>query len=571
MAQEQYWSGRTNFAGLGNGTDFGKLIDGMVAKESFHKRRLEKWKVGWEDKSKELRNLNTKLLNLGTVLKKMDTKGEFMGKTVSSTDSTIVSASANEDVSFGSHKVEVKQLATTDHWTSTGVGYEKQDSPITTSSATFKFSYAGKITTLNIPANTPLKQFVANINNHPDLRGKVRASSISDGSQFHLQLKGLILGEDSTIVLSNSTIPGMQTSAFVNVQAAQDALLKVDGYPPGSDTWMHRKTNAVNDAIEGMTLNLKSAKPGTPVDVTISHDQEKTKETVIEFLKAMNEVREQIKKLTQVTKGNKDQAKGSLLTGNYGVEMVSQRLKMTTSSKAIGFDSSEAGKDPFSSLMEVGITTNGNKGAASFGQLQIDANEFARKYNLHDLFDKALKERPDELAALFITDHEMSSASTDFTPGTLVKGVTEPGKHALQYSISGGKIVSASINGKAASISGWEITGKVNTAGAGLSAVVINKADGNYTGDINVKLGKIHEMIQEARNLTNPTTGTLKVIEKNYAKIIESIDKKIERENKRLTDKRRHLKNKFSRLDATLGRYDKLQGALKAQIAKLGK
>lgn len=558
--QGKYWSGKINFAGLGNGTDFGKMIDGLIKTEGFHKRRLERWKSGWQEKSKELRSLNTKVLNLQTVLKKMDSMGEFMGKTVSSSDSAVLTASASGDASFGSHKIEVKQLATTDHWTSSGAGFPKLDTPVTSSNTSFTFSYAGKTVALNVPKNTTLQQFINNINNHRDLRGKVRASAISDGKTFFLQLKGLGLGESNTIALSGTGIPGLQTSSFSNIQRAQDALLKVDGFPPGTEKWMHRSSNTVADALDGVTLNLKSTKPGSTIDVTIAHDLKETKKTVKEFLKAMNEVRAQIKKITEVSKGKDSKAKGSILTGNYGVEMVSQQLKMAISSPGVGFEFSGAQQDIYSALASIGITTDAKKGSVSFKQLKLDEK----------IFDKALKENPQALAALFVTDHSVSSPSVDFTPGSIIKGVTQPGKHAVSYQVSGGKIVSATINGEPGIISGWEITGQTGKKGAGLSLSVTNQADGNYSGNINVRLGKIHELLDDVRELTSPSTGTLEVIEKNYATIISNIDKKIEREDKRINNKRRHLKSRFARLDATLGRYDKMQGALQAQIAKLG-
>ncbi len=50
---------------------------------------------------------------------------------------------------------------------------------------------------------------------------------------------------------------------------------------------------------------------------------------------------------------------------------------------------------------------------------------------------------------------------------------------------------------------------------------------------------------------------------------MDNIDKKIEREDKRLADKKRRLNLEFARLDARLGKYEKLGGALKSQIAKL--
>jgi len=557
--QGQYWSGQINFAGLGNGTDFSKMIDGLIKAEGFHKRRLEKWKTSWVDKSKELKALNSKVKDLQTVLKKMDSMGEFMGRRLASSDTGVLTAESSGDASFDAHTAQVKQLAKSDHWSSGGVGFDEMKSKIALSNTSFKFSYAGKSVELKIPKDTTLEQLIMNINNHKDLRGKVRASAISDGDHFHLQLKGLELGEKNVIRLSNSGIPGLQMSSFTNIRKAQDALLKVDGFPPGKDKWMRRTTNTISDALEGITLNLKSAKPDTVVDVTVAHDSAKTKETVKAFLKSLNEVRLQIEKLTKVTKKGDAKAKGSILTGNYGVEMVSQKLKLAVASPGVGFELSDENGDIYSALASVGITTDANRGSATFRQLKLDDK----------IFDKALKNNPRAVAALFVTDHVLSSQSTDFTPGSIIKGVTPAGKHDVKYTVSGGKVTSATINGEPAKISGWAITGTTKNS-SGLSLTVSNQADGTYSGSINVKLGKIHELIQDVADMTNPTTGTLKVIEKNYERIIDSIDKKIAREDKRLSSKERRLKLRFSRLDATLGRYEKLQTSLKSQIAKLG-
>jgi len=556
-----YWSGKINFAGLGNGTDFPKLIDGLMKAEGTHQRRLEKWKKGWVDKSKELVKLNTEVKKLKTVLQTMDSVGELMGKTVSSTDQGVVSASADGNAAFGAHQVEVKQLASSDMWTSSGTGFDKADSVVALSNATFKFSYAGKDISINIPKGTTLKRMVSLINNHPDSSGKLRASTISDGSKFFLKLKGMGMGESNKLVFKDSGIPGLQSASFVNTQTAKDALLKVDGFPPGADKWMHRSSNTVVDALEGVTLNLKSARPGGIVTVNIGHDVDQTKKTVKKFLEALNGVRKQIKKLIEVKRNSDKDVKGSILTGNYGVEMVSQKLKQTASSPGLGFAQTPPLNDVYSSLSSIGITTDANKGSLTAGELRMDEVKF----------DKALKENPEDIVKLFVVDHAVSSTSSDFSASSLIKGVTKAGSHKVQYEITGGKVTSATIDGHKAAISEWSISGKNDTPAAGLRIDITNQVDGIYTGEVNVKLGKIHELIDEVKDMTNPATGILKIIEKNYTGIIDNIDNKIEREKKRLTSKRRRLKNRFSRLDTTLGRYDRLQGMLRSQIAKLGK
>lgn len=580
MAESSYWSGNISFAGLGSGTDFNKLIDGLMKTEGYHKRRLTHWKKGWENKSKELLKLNRKVLGLQTMLEKMDTSGELLGKKVSCSNQSVVSVSADGDADFGSHQVEVKQLATTDNWANTGFGYSSQDAVITTSNTTFTFSYAGKSTTLNIPKNTTLKQFVTMVNAHPDLKGKVSGKILFDGTDHHFQLQGLGLGEANTIVLSNTGIPGMSVSGFTHIQTAQDALFKVDGFPPGASEWMKRDTNTVADAIEGLTLNLKSASPGTPVTVTVNQDTSKSIETVREFVKGINEIRAQIQKLTKVgadegssqSEAKDDdyesniqvqRVKGSILTGNYGVEMVAQSLKHLVASSGLGFSNLSGGpdEDPFTSLAALGITTDASQGSASYGLLKLDET----------ILEKALKAEPKAVARLFTADHELDATSSDFTAVNAIKGTTKAGKHKIAYTVSGGAITSATINGEPASINGWSITGKSGTDSSGLRVDVTNQSDGTYSGDVQVKLGKVHELLGKVKELTSSSSGTLKIISDNYKNIIRNIQKKIEWEEERLLNKERNYRLKFSRLDTLLGHYQKKQQALNSQLAKLQK
>ncbi len=579
MSEGSYWSGNISFAGLGSGTDFNTLIKGLMKTEGFHKRRLEYWKQSWENKSKELQNLNTKVLGLQTLLEKMDTSGEMLGKTVSTSSQAVVAVSADGDADFGSHQVVVKQLAASDNWANNAFGYAGQDTVITTSNTTFTFSYAGKSTTINVPKNTTLKQFANIINNHGDLKGKVAGRMLFDGTDYHFQLQSLELGEANKIVLSNTGVPGMSPANFSHLRAAQDALFKVDGFPPGTSEWMHRDSNLVSDAIKGVSLSLKSAAPGTTVEITVNQDDSKTVETLQKFVDGINEIRSQIQKLTKVEAGknssetsssssgekestvNLATMKGSILTGNYGVEMVSQELKHLVASAGLGFSNvtGGAGEDPFTSLAGLGITTDANKGSATYGLLKLDKEEL----------EKALKKNPKAVARLFTADHELGSSSPDFTAVNSVKGTTKPGEHNVSYTVSGGVITSATINGEPASISGWSITGKTGTTASGLRVDVTNQADGTYNGDVRIKQGKAHEMLDKIKELTSPSSGTLKIISDNYKNIIRNIEKKIEWEDDRLKAKEQRYKLKFSRLDTLLGTYQKKQQALNSQIAKL--
>ena len=150
-----FTSGQINVTGLGNGTDFSTLIDGLITAESATKKRFESWKQEWELKIEGLQYLNKKLLALKTTLGSIDTVNEFLTKSVTSTSDS-VSATATSDALEGSHTVIVGQLAQNDILT-TGSGLSTLTSVVTSNATNLTFSYAGQSYTIsNIGAGSTL-------------------------------------------------------------------------------------------------------------------------------------------------------------------------------------------------------------------------------------------------------------------------------------------------------------------------------------------------------------------------------------------------------------------------------
>ena len=87
---------------------------------------------------------------------------------------------------------------------------------------------------------------------------------------------------------------------------------------------------------------------------------------------------------------------GSILTGNYGVQMIQQRLKSILAQKGLGFDYD---LDPLVSLASVGITTDSSEGSPTFGLLTFDEGTFA----------SALRGNPDAVTRIFSADYTPSA------------------------------------------------------------------------------------------------------------------------------------------------------------------
>ncbi|AMK12212.1 flagellar filament capping protein FliD [Pseudodesulfovibrio indicus] len=562
MAESTYTSGSINFTGLGNGTDFNALIDGFIDVERTRVTRLEKWRKTWEIKNDQFQELNTQLLSLKTTLEGMNSMNEFMTKGVSSSNTNLLSATADANALESTHSVIINQLATNDILITTS-GASSLTSSLTSTATSFSFSYGGKQVTIDdIPAGTTLQNFVYLINNHADSRGLIQASTIFDGTTYHLQLAGKELGADNQLSITDAG--GLAFgSGYTETQNAQNAQIRVDGFPLSGTGWIERDSNTVDDVISGITLNLKEADPNSVISLAVTTNTKDIADKVTAFVDAVNVIRARIIALTKVD----EEGEGSVLTGNYGIDIVSQNLKNITAEMGQGFTSwneDTLSGDKFAALSQLGILTDADQGSPTNGLLIID----------YEKLEAALEEDPTAVAELFALEPTGVSHTTDFTFTSLIDGTTMPGVYDVQVVSDGTKIVSATINGEEASISGWEITAKTGDA-KGMAVRLNNTAAGSHGGTVAVKTGKATEMINELKELTKPYNkftyegGPLAVLQNNYDDIMDSIDDKIAYEETRIEKLERNMRLKYARLDALLGQYQLQQGQLEAALAQL--
>lgn len=562
-----YTSGQVNISGLGNGTDFNALIDGLVKAESVHITTLQTWKKEWNDKVAQFQNLNTKMLTLKTTLSGMDTLDSFMVKAVTSTDSSALTATADSTAQVSTHSVIIGQLAQNDVLTTTS-GVSTLTTSVMTSNSNITFSYAGtSITLSNISAGTTLTGLVNYINNNALCSGKIKATTIYDGSVYHLQVYGLGQGDANQVVLSSTGGLIFQPAAFNNTQNAQSSHIKVDGYPIGASNWLSRDSNTVTDVVPGVTLNLKQANSNATLLIGISTDTAAVKENIKTFVSQVNEVRTLIQTITKVDTTDAKNPQGSILTGNYAVQMISTQLKDICADKGLGFNyyttsGNTTTGDYFSSLSQLGITTDAAQGSTTSGLLVLDDT----------ILNSALSTDPDAVARLFAADYLGESDSSNFSYLSHIGGTTQPGSYAVSITTSGAGISSATINGHPAGIDGWRITGSTGYDEAGLVIQLDNQTlNSTMTGTVNLKLGKAGELIKKLKELTSSTDGPLHILEENYGDITTSIDKKIEYETSRIAKMKQTMQDKYARLDALLSKLSQQQTQLTSAIDQLGK
>lgn len=438
--------------------------------------------------------------------------------------------------------------ATSDMIKATFAGKTTTDT-FATVDGTFKFAYDGALHSVAVTTADTYATLADKINTAV---GFTMATATDVSGNVELTLEG-VAGSDKQITIVNSpgtTIGELQPGAFAQIQGA------TDGY-------FERKANSISDIIPGVTMNLASTGSTT---ITTSLDPEAVTEKVRTFVEAVNSVLQEVKNQTQVTSVGEN-VSGSLLTGNYGLQMIQQKLKNILAEKGVGFDYD---MDAIVSLGSVGITTDTVQGSPTFGLLVFDENAFS----------SALRTDPDAVARLFSADQYPSTKemvdgvaveSSNFKFESSIKGITDAGEYAVQYTVdAGGTITSASINGYAASIDGTKIvaTGEGNPA-RGLSLEVINLTAGSYSGSVQIKSGKTEELIQEIKKLTDPLSGTLEILKDNYQDIMDSIDEKIAYEERRLALLEKNLRLRFANLEAVLGNYNNISTQISSQIKSL--
>ncbi|SIO11002.1 flagellar filament capping protein FliD [Halodesulfovibrio marinisediminis] len=554
-------SGAVNFTGLGNGTDFNEIIDAQLEAESYTKKNYEAKLAETEACASLLDELITSMGELSNTLDDMNSMSEFLEMAVTSSKDG-VSGKVTGDIQEGSHTVEVNQLAQNDVWVNTGVSYSEPTDVVTTVDAVFAFECDGEEISIEVPANTTAQQLVDMINSDPVARDLVSADLLSDGDTLYFRLSSKETGADHAIVLSDTTTLGdYSTTEFENVRTAQNAQIKVDGFPSGADQWMERDSNTVDDVIPGLELTLSDVTEG-PVNLTVTCDTEVTKENIESFVEEVNSLIYDIQVLSgRVVTYVEDEESGESMEAytidSYALDVVYNDLKSQLSMSVVGFSGEY---DTYNALSQIGLYTDTNEGSDTFGQLLINEEEL----------DDALEENPYAVAELLSCENTGISDTRGVQVTSTIDGITTPGAYGFEYIVVGGEIVSAKFNGEPATIDGNTVTAAAGTAAAGMVVEISDLSEGSHSADIRVKEGVVPQLQGAISTWTNAENGTLTTVVTTYDADATKLENDIYYQEERLAKMESDLRRKYSALDGRLAYYTNLQSSLTAMISQTG-
>lgn len=556
-------SGSVSLSGLGNGTDFDEIIDATIDAESFALDEYEARVDEAEYVQEMLEYLSDEFISLNTSLMEMDEFEEFVEMSSTSTGDA-VDVELTGEAEEATHTIVVDQLAQNDIWIDEGDGFSDTTDTVTTTSTTFDFTYAGESYSVDVSAGTTIQGLVDTINNDLDASGVVEADLIYDGDSYQFVLRGQDSGADNAITITATNDLELDAADFTNTQTAQNARIKVDGYPSGTDEWIERDSNSIDDVVDGITFELTDTTDEDGEKITVSYDADAITEKVEEFLDAINTIIYDMQVLTGRVDYETDDEDSDEDTDysidSYAMEIMYNEFKTTLATGALGFTTydEDTGGDLFNALSQIGISTDTEEGSDTYGMLVLDDDEFTA----------ALEEDPEAVALLFSARGTGESDTDDLEVISVVDTVTPAGEHDVEYTVSGGVLVSATIDGEEAEIDGWTILGTGDSS-TGLYLSVSDRTDGEHGGTVRVKQGKIGELTDVISDFTDDETGTIAILIDHYEENITSLENQIYNEEARLDALETSLTRKYAALDATLAEYESIGDTLTTLLEQL--
>lgn len=340
--------------GIGSGLDVTGLVRQLVDAERVPAlNRLQRQENRADSRISAFGSLTNAIDAFKASLAKLTTASSLNGNVALSANENLLKAAASSTASAGQYSVEVKALAQTNKLAS--AAFTSQSTVVGSGEITIANAKGDSISlTIQAGVNDSLASIRDAINSAPD-NNVVSASIIKSDSGYNLVLTAKQSGLDGALTISTITDgtdsgdlsqlsfdPLSGTNSLAVKVAAQNALIEVDGFARSSSN------NKITDMIEGVTLDLVKAEPGTVFNLSVTADTEAAKKSINDFVSAYNEINKRIESLTRF-----DAATGfaGTLQGDATVNRLASSLRNEVS-RMVG------GSGDLQSLFELGITSD---------------------------------------------------------------------------------------------------------------------------------------------------------------------------------------------------------------------
>lgn len=416
--------------GIGSNLDVNGIVAKLMAVESQPLTLMQKREASFQAKLSAYGTLKGALASFQTSVSALNSVSKFQSMTATSSDTTVLSASATSLATPGNYSVTVSALAQAQ--TISSAAQTSTSAAIgagTSTTLTFQFGtisggtltsgiYSGSNFTQDATQATGTVVIDSTNNSLQGIRDAINAakvgvtaSIVSDGnptSPYHLLLtsnnSGLAKSMKITSSAGDASITSLlaydpaATQNLTQTSVAQNAALTVNGLAISS------ASNAVIGAISGATLNL--IKAGTS-NLIFANDTASVVSAVQALVTSYNTTNASLNSLTRVNPSTKQ---AGILVGDSPTQLIQARMRSTLSTALSGL-----GSNTLTNISQIGVTF------LKDGTLSLDSAKL----------QAALAANPGEFAQLFTafgkpTDSLVSyvSASGNAKPGSYAVSVT---------------------------------------------------------------------------------------------------------------------------------------------------
>jgi len=361
------------FGGINTGLP-PNLVDQLVEVEKVPIKNIEARKQKTEGKLNLVNDLDTKVRNITDSLKELANTGGFQAMKLASGDPNVIDGVVDpKDSVKGNWSVEVIELAQKaaaisngfpdKEKTEIGVGY-------------FKFDTPNGAEEVYLNGNSNTLDSAAKAINAAGLG--LQASVIKDqrfpDAPYRLVVSGTNLGDENNVSYPTLYfLDGDQDFYFDETRESKNGRIKVDGIE------FEVSENQIKDIIPGVTLDIKQASPGRPVNISVKEDREVVSGKVKTFVDTANEV---LGFIQNQNKLNEKSDTSKTLGGDSLLRSVEQRLRGLIQNPQYGVSGA------VTRLSDLGVTFNRG------GLLEFDQEKF----------NSTLARDPDGVRKFFVGD-----------------------------------------------------------------------------------------------------------------------------------------------------------------------
>lgn len=345
--------------GIGSGLDIAGLVQQLVTAE----RKPVANRIGLAEartntELSALGKLKSAVTTFRTALEPLTALETFQPRKVTLDSDELLSVTATSSAVQGSYDIEVEALASAQKLASPAFA----DPAVAVGTGTLSLSVNGVTSALAfVDGANSLEDIRDAINAAPDNPGVTATIVVADDGA-RLILSAAETGAANAITVTTSGGDGglsvfdydalAAENSMTEIRAAADASVRIDGFLVSS------AGNSISSAVEGLTINLQAAEPGTVTRVRVGFDQAAANEALQQFVTAFNGL---VGTIDEVTAFNAETGVAAALLGDSIIRDLQTSLRRELSAVVRQTDV------PFSMLAEIGITSDLD------GKLAIDS------------------------------------------------------------------------------------------------------------------------------------------------------------------------------------------------------